>query len=302
MGRHAPLLLVAAAALLAACDPPAVCGDGVVQAGEDELTCCVDVGCAFGVCEGAAGCLDPWTLSCEGGGGGGGGGGQACLAEGPWRCQEAASPAYEAEVEGRLADEGLTAAVVFAERAHRAICAHDELFPSCALPFVADCAQRAGRPPLVALVVDMDAVADDIDRVLLRRASNRIEAEVLFFLDQSIRVWRGFFEDLATPERFRVDVGARELVVRAQVDEDYGEVWWLAVPARGRSPWGLLGYRVLWADAQARAHLLEHDLWGRSCSWTLDVKLTFTCTNPSGQLVAVMDPTTLALESLSTSP
>jgi len=60
-------VLVMAAGLLAAsgCTSSPACGDGAVNEGEDELTCCVDVGCSSGVCDAESmECVDPWALAC----------------------------------------------------------------------------------------------------------------------------------------------------------------------------------------------------------------------------------------------
>jgi len=57
-------IVCVALALLFGCGTSARCGDGKVDPGETEALCCADVGCQRGVCNGAAGCVDPATLSC----------------------------------------------------------------------------------------------------------------------------------------------------------------------------------------------------------------------------------------------
>lgn len=52
-------------ALSAGCPPPAPeCGNGVVEEGEDEQTCCTDTGCSRGVCGASGACEEPWIAEC----------------------------------------------------------------------------------------------------------------------------------------------------------------------------------------------------------------------------------------------
>jgi hypothetical protein len=46
------------------CTPPPECGDGVVNDGEDETTCCEDTGCASGTCGDAHACVTAWNDIC----------------------------------------------------------------------------------------------------------------------------------------------------------------------------------------------------------------------------------------------
>lgn len=84
----------ALAALLGCPDEPSRCGDGAVDPGEDEASCCLDMGCALGSCvaiaeDGDAACRMPWQGPCEGLAG-------QCLEAGPLRCQEGGlPPAYD---------------------------------------------------------------------------------------------------------------------------------------------------------------------------------------------------------------
>ena len=70
--------------MLAGCPPPAAeCGDGIVDEGETEATCCVDTGCSTGVCGARGACEDPWTSACDAAGAG------ACLPESSAVCPDA---------------------------------------------------------------------------------------------------------------------------------------------------------------------------------------------------------------------
>jgi hypothetical protein len=66
--RNSSLVLIfgAAGVLLCGCPPEPLCGNAIVEEGETEETCCRDVGCGFGVCDGTAGCVDPWLDVCAG--------------------------------------------------------------------------------------------------------------------------------------------------------------------------------------------------------------------------------------------
>lgn len=83
----------ALAVLLGCPEEPARCGDGSLDPGEDEASCCQDSGCALGSCValakgGDAACRMPWELPCQGLSG-------QCLEAGPLRCQEGLPPAYD---------------------------------------------------------------------------------------------------------------------------------------------------------------------------------------------------------------
>lgn len=91
--RSASLVLSLFAAALVvtlalACPKAPACGDGVVQAGETEATCCADTGCAFGACVQNA-CTAPWAAACASAGAG------ACT--GSFVCGDdvTAPPAYD---------------------------------------------------------------------------------------------------------------------------------------------------------------------------------------------------------------
>lgn len=62
-----PFLLVLFVGVLGTgCPPPEPeCGNGVVEEGEDEQTCCVDTGCALGECTADGACKQPWVTACE---------------------------------------------------------------------------------------------------------------------------------------------------------------------------------------------------------------------------------------------
>ena len=93
--------LTVALAVLAGCPPPpvAVCGNGVVEAGETEGTCCTDVGCAFGACApDGRGCAMPWDACAAGSCAGA----YACVADGPpsYDCAQCGCPGADACYEG----------------------------------------------------------------------------------------------------------------------------------------------------------------------------------------------------------
>ncbi|HEY4223945.1 MAG TPA: hypothetical protein VGO62_21465 [Myxococcota bacterium] len=73
LGRAPTVVAMAVACacigVAAACPSAPVCGNGVVEEGESETTCCADTGCAFGACSNANGpgaCVPPWVSSCSG--------------------------------------------------------------------------------------------------------------------------------------------------------------------------------------------------------------------------------------------
>ena len=80
----------ALAALLGCPEEPARCGDGAVDPGEDEESCCTDTGCALGGCgapfeEGVLVCYLPWEYDCRDRAG-------QCVEGTPQRCSEGAAP------------------------------------------------------------------------------------------------------------------------------------------------------------------------------------------------------------------
>jgi hypothetical protein len=97
--RGLPVVVVVLALGASACPPPdPVCGDGVVEAGEDESTCCEDTGCSFGACNAAtSACEDPWADDCAGL--------EECLFDGPYVCRDLEPPGYDCGTCGCPGDE-----------------------------------------------------------------------------------------------------------------------------------------------------------------------------------------------------
>lgn len=402
---------------LCGCEPPAVCGDGVVQPGEDEQTCCLDVGCAFGGCdEQQRRCVDAWTSACAGG--------EGCVGDGPYRCgDDEAPPAYdcgacgcpddgrceggacwsldeirarrdaaevptdldveayftlfeelarapltlaelltqaaaearadrrrgvallalstgaarerrlgerllaelgaaglsvddglsfleealdeeacasvEALVSGRLSDDGLVSVTATADVGHRESCFYEEQFPRCQPPTLDGCVLRAGRLPLSFLVVDFGASLDVVDRALLIRSTNRPAGERLFHLDGAITEWRQRIETWPTPGEHTIDLDGAPVTLRARASARYDATWWVSLSARGKPPFGLIGYRLLWVDGATQSFLLEHDIVGRDCVWSEgDEGVVYECENAGASVRALFDPTTLALVSV----
>ncbi len=74
---------------LAGCGEEARCGDGKLDVGETEVTCCADVGCTTGVCDAKLGCVDAWVPGCNGVAAG------MCSAEASYVCMPGFAPSYD---------------------------------------------------------------------------------------------------------------------------------------------------------------------------------------------------------------
>lgn len=91
--------LLSLVALIGCPEEPARCGDGAVDVGEDEASCCLDTGCSLGSCEasgadGARACVMPWESPCRDHGG-------QCLEDSPLRCADGpAPPSYDCDACG----------------------------------------------------------------------------------------------------------------------------------------------------------------------------------------------------------
>lgn len=411
------LLLLGALPSSLSCGERAVCGDGVVGPGEDELTCCLDTGCAFGSCDEATRrCFEPWWLAC--------GGSEGCLDDGPHVCRNPAPPAYDcascgcpddgrcedgvcwsldevrarrddaevatdlllgeyfglvdelmrapltldelvgevrasaqldrrrsvtllglvsassreraladrllgalddaglehveqvsllddesaaddacSSVEGlaaaHLADEGRSAVLAEATLAHRETCFYPDLFSRCGPPTLDGCVLRADRQPLGLVLIDFAAALDVTDRALLIRSTNRPAGERVFHLDEAITTWRERVETWPQPPDHDVTLEGDTVTLRAQRSQRYDATWWVSLGARGKPPWGLLGYRLLWSDGATQSFLVEHDLVGRHCSWSVeDEGVRYGCAAGGAMVSALIDPATQSLTSI----
>jgi hypothetical protein len=75
-------LLMTMTITIMACTPAPPCGNGVVDEGETNATCCEDVGCEVGVCGASQRCELPWEATCATAG---------CIEDGPLQCSDDAT-------------------------------------------------------------------------------------------------------------------------------------------------------------------------------------------------------------------
>lgn len=202
---------------------------------------------------------------------------------------------------GTTADERVDVAFVSADVAHREVCEREALFPSCALPTVSDCALAAGRVPLTVIALDHEALLERVDHALLLRATNVSQGQVLTILDSVINRWRQTVDTLPVPEEHEVELASGTRVVRGALAREDPPLFWLSLVSRERPPYGLFGFRVLWSDAATQQFLIDNDLTGRDCDWSLDGEaLSFVCDDGTARLEAEIDTSDFSLTNVTT--
>lgn len=211
-------------------------------------------------------------------------------------CTTAAAFATE-----QTADVGVDVALVPADAAHREVCARQAAFPACRLPTVSDCVLAAGREPLTVIAIDQDALLERVDRALLLRGTNVPPGQVLVVLDTLIGRWRETVDTLPVPETHEVELPSGTRVVRGMLAREDPPLWWVSLVSRERRAYGMLGYRLLWNDAAIQLYLLDNDLTGRDCSWSVDGPiLNYVCESGAARVDVVIDTSDFTITSVTT--
>lgn len=202
---------------------------------------------------------------------------------------------------------GLVSAILPAQLAHREVCAHPQHFPTCQVPFAADCALREGQLPVSLLIVDLDPLLDELERVLLDRVGGFPSGQVDFQLERSIGRFRQSVGSLPVPAGFRVTLDGAETFVRfAPGDADaVDDADFALLLDGGREPALLLGFRVLWSDSPTQAFLVDHDITAKDCEVTREEpregpRLVYACEKGGYRVEAVVDASRYVLLEVTT--
>lgn len=208
------------------------------------------------------------------------------------------------ETRARAPGEALFALSLPAELAHREVCAHRQHFPTCLVPFAADCVLAEGRLPLSLLVMDLAPLADDLERALLSRAGGFPPGQVDFQLERTIARFSQSLGSLSLNEDFQVDLAGQRPFLRIAAGDEGADIALLY--DEGREPALLKGFRVLWDDAPTQAFLIEHDITAKDCEATREddgsgPRVRFTCVNGAYRVDAVVDAVSFVLLEVTTS-